>query len=224
MSMSKEDLVKKLVEQGIDQAMAESLAASAMKGATKETKKPRKRFTGEPRAKKYVGRFEFTEICQTCGSTTTRRLIIEIDPSKPRSTEVPVHVCNACIPNYRKMSQDELISLIILKDHPVLEFRLMSNKNQIRLAKAKGPVEILNSRLEVPPAPDNRHLKPEYDEAEADMELVKECQLVYNKAVVDLGPELGGHSMLDLFADNTNGSLAEIRLVIPYIKKHAPKR
>ena len=222
MAFTFEELKQKLMDQGIDPEMADSLAKSAIKGTAKKTP-ARKRASGEPRAKKYVGRFKFTEICQTCGSTTTRTLITEIDPNKPRSTEVPVSICNACIPNYRKMTQDQLIGLIILKDHPNLELRLLNNKQQIRMAKLHTPTELMNIRLDVAPAPDKRYLKPEYDAPEVDFGLVKECQLIYNKAFADLGPELGGHALVDLLADNTNASLSELRAVLPYIKKHVKK-
>ena len=177
MAFTFEELKQKLMDQGIDPEMADSLAKSAIKGTAKKTP-ARKRASGEPRAKKSVGRFKFTEICQTCGSTTTRTLITEIDPNKPRATEVPVSICNACIPNYRKMTQDQLIGLIILKDHPNLELRLLNNKQQIRMAKLHTPTELMNIRLDVAPAPDKRYLKPEYDAPEVDFVLVNECQLI----------------------------------------------
>ena len=221
MEITKEQFVAKLMAQGIDEAIAESLYKGAMKGAPK--KRRGNPAAGADRPKKHIGRFEFTEICLTCGSRTTKRLIMEIDPNKPRSTEVPVNVCNACIPNYMKMTPEELICLIILKDHPDVGFRMLSNKQQIKLAKSgKTPTELLNTRLDLEPAPDTRHLKPQYDEPfqPVDEVLVSRCQGIYDKARKALGPDLGGHSLLDLLADNTEETTDDLRRVLPFIKRH----
>ena len=62
----------------------------------------------------------------------------------------------------------------------------------------------LNTRLDLEPAPDTRHLKPQYDEPfqPVDEVLVSRCQGIYDKARKALGPDLGGHSLLDLLAKN----------------------
>lgn len=218
MEMTREQFVAKLVSQGIDESLAESMYKSAVKGAPKKRKgNPA---AGESRPKKYVGRFEFTEICMTCGSRTTKRMIMEIDPNKPRSTEVPVNICNACIPRYRAMTQDELISLIILKDHPDVGFRMLNNKGQIKLAKSRTPEDLIHARSDVEPAKDKRHLRPQFDHEPVDMRLVRECQLIYNRAIEKMGPGLEGQNILDILTDETGESLTDIRRVVSHIKKH----
>lgn len=219
--MTREELVKKLIDSGIDVEMAESLAKSAMKGNT--AKKPdARRNLGQPRAKKYVGRLEVTDVCATCGTRTKRTLITEIDPKKPRSLEVVVSLCSACIPRYRAMTSEELIGLIILKDHPDIGFRMLSNKAQIRLAKTKTPEWLFTARLELDPAEDDRFIRPQYDKKPelVDEALLKQCQAIYDRAVKELGEDLGGQTLLSLLALKSGAEVENIKLVLPLINRY----
>lgn len=217
--MTKEELMQKLIEQGIDAAMAESLAKSAVKGSTEKKTSNKKRYFGPPRPKKYVGRLEVTDVCATCNTRTKRAIITEIDPNKPRSLEVVVSLCSACIPRYRAMEKEELISLILLKDHPDVGFRMLSNKAQIRIAKTRTPEWVATARLELEPVEDDRYLKPQYDHEPVPEAFVRECQAIYDKKVKELGPGLGGESLLDILAEATGDSLTNVKRVVKHLIK-----
>lgn len=160
--LPKEEFVARLVSQGIDADIASSIYNRSAK--KDKEKKPGRKIPPEAfnRPKKYVGRLEITEVCQTCGGQFTHNIITQIDPNKPQETRVVVSVCSGCIPFYRNMSQDQLIGLILLKDHPDIGYRMLSNKLQIKLALKRSPEEIINSKLELEPAQDDRYLKPQY--------------------------------------------------------------
>lgn len=220
--MTKEELVKKLIEQGIDAAMAESLANSALKGSKPKKEGASRKNLGQPRGKKHIGRLEVTDVCATCSTRTKRTIITEIDPNKPRSLDVIVNLCSACIPRYRAMTSEQLISLIILKDHPDIGFRMLSNKEQIRLAKTRTPEWLFTARLELEPAEDARYVKPQYDKRpeSIDVDLLKRCQAIYDRSVVELGKDLGGQTMLSLLALKAGVDLDSIAAILHLIKKH----
>ena len=157
----REKFVAKLVEHGIDADIAASMYDRTVK--KDKEKKARKVPPGvTARGKKRVGRLEVTEICHTCGNRFTHNIITTLDPNKPQNTEVPVSVCRCCVAFYRTLSQDQLINLIILKDHQDMGFRTLSNKQQIKIALRSDPYELLNARSEVEPAQDSRYLKPQH--------------------------------------------------------------
>lgn len=153
--------IKNLVGHGIDADIAASMYDRTVK---KDNEKKKKRIPPSAlgREKKHVGRLEITEICHTCGNKFTHSIITMLDPNKPQNTEVPVSVCRCCVAFYRTLSQDQLINLVILKDHPDIGFRMLSNKQQVKIALTSDPYELLSKRSEVEPAQDNRHLKPQY--------------------------------------------------------------
>lgn len=159
--MTKEEFVAKLASQGIDGDIAASMYDRSVK---KDSEKKGRRVPSEAfsHAKKHIGRLEITEICQTCGGKFTHNIVTQIDPNKPQNTEVAVGVCSGCIPFYRTMSQDQLISLLILKDHPDIGFRMLSNRQQIKIALKREPVDLINARSELEPAQDARYLKPQH--------------------------------------------------------------
>lgn len=157
----RDEFINKLVSHGIDADIAASMYDRASKNDNEKKGKriPRAAFSRE---KKRVGRLEITEVCHTCGNRFTHGIITTIDPNKPQNTEVAVSVCRCCVAFYRTLSQDQLINLIILKDHPDISFRMLSNKQQIKIALTSDPYELLNARAEVEPAQDSRYLKPQY--------------------------------------------------------------
>lgn len=160
--------VETLMSQGIEEALAKSLVAQFEREATRAAKPKAKGKYIPPEAfnrpKKTPGRLEITQICATCGGREVRSICTMLDPRNPQATEVVVGICNGCIPLYRTLDQTALISLILLKSHPDITIRMLSNLQQLKIARTKTPEEVMLLRSDVEPAPDTRYLKPQYDE------------------------------------------------------------
>lgn len=160
-----ESLYDKMVAAGIDPAIAKTMAASAEKHAAKKTtttKKGGKFFPGmaADKPKKFNGSHTYTAVCATCGSRTTKTRIAQIDPNKPLPSLVPVSTCESCIPFYRTLTQDDLITLILIKDNEDITLRMLSHKQQIDMARRLSPFDVIKGfKLEV-----DAPYEPEYKE------------------------------------------------------------
>lgn len=157
--MAEQSFYDKMVAAGIDPVIAKGMAASAEKHAARAAKpskaggaKKRGGYpgAGEDRPKKFNGRHTYTAVCATCGSRTTKTRIAQIDPNKPLPELVPVSTCESCIPFYRTLDQDALISLILIKDNEDITLRMLTHKQQISLARRLSPYDVINGfKLEV---------------------------------------------------------------------------
>lgn len=139
---------EKLMEAGIDELLIDSILKNALK--PKKTGK-KKFFPGmtEDKPKKFVGRLLVKEVCLTCGSSMEKYIITQIDPNKDEPGTVhPVNICSGCIVMYRTLDHEALISLTILKDHPDVNVRMLSNKQQLAYARKLTPEAALNLRVD----------------------------------------------------------------------------
>lgn len=145
-----EAVVQALIKSGIDENIARSMAKSTIK-ATRTAKPGKKRvnpanFT--PARAKIDMPVIVTQTCTTCKTVTTFKRVMKVYSDDVPEQTCTVGICINCIKQFDLMTKDQLVSLIVLQNHPDVELRMLSTSRQIKLAKQKTAQEWLLMKVE----------------------------------------------------------------------------
>ncbi len=140
------NIVQALIDQGIDPSIAESMA----KVMDKAEKKPKKKFYGEYTKRELINvPIVVHQTCLTCKTETTFKRVMQVySDETDREQNVTISLCVNCIRMFELMSKQQLISLLIIQNHPDLELRMFSTATQIKLAGKKSAKDWLTTRID----------------------------------------------------------------------------
>lgn len=137
--------LEKLMANGISETIAKSLLANLSKSNTAK-KKPANKWRGFPKSyPKSLHKVSVTRVCSTCGNKTEYTKEIECT-EKEVNEERFVHtgLCENCIKMLGDMTKAQLVSLLIIQNHPDISIRTAPSSLQLKLAKTKSAIEWLH--------------------------------------------------------------------------------
>lgn len=138
------DITEKLIAMGIDPIIAAAVAKSQQPKVTKE-KKRKAYYAGMTSREKVNIPVLVTQTCNTCKSVTTFKQVITVwSDAADTELKASVGLCVNCIRMMdTDLTKDELISLVVVMNHPDAEIRRQSLRHQIKMAKRKTAQEWL---------------------------------------------------------------------------------
>lgn len=137
--------LEKLMANGISETIAKGLLANLSKSAPAK-KKPNNKWRGFPKSDaKSLHKVLITRVCSTCGSETEYTKEIKCT-EKEADEERFVHtgLCENCIKMLEGMTKAQLVSLLIVQNHPDISIRTAPSSLQLKLAKNKSAIEWLH--------------------------------------------------------------------------------
>lgn len=134
-----------LISQGIDASIADAMVKSASKA--NKPKGRRGGFTKSSSARqKITAAVVVQQHCVTCGSDTSFKQVMRVYDTEVNDQTCTVGLCINCIKMMDTMSKDELISLIVIQNHPDAELRNLGTRSQLKMAKTQSAQHWLTTR------------------------------------------------------------------------------
>ena len=144
------EIVNNLVAQGIPKAIAERIAADAAKADTpkKKEKKPGRYFPGMSDRKKKVDiTVDVLVVCECCGAAEATTKVIQGNEDSPTSMKVATSICSKCPDYLRQFSHEQLVALVLAKEHPGIKRDYKMNRSHVQFATKHTPEEIVTLKL-----------------------------------------------------------------------------
>jgi hypothetical protein len=110
----------------------------------KEIKKKGKWFPGMAVASdKIEVDIAVTSTCSSCSHVACTMVRTVIKKNSPLTQKVSVSLCRHCPDFYRGFTHEELVSLVLIKEHHGMKLENMPNRLQIRMAKKMRPEDVI---------------------------------------------------------------------------------
>lgn len=137
-----ENMINVLMAQGISRELAESMLLAFKPKKEKSAKKGNGFFTKKEKITKDV---EVTVVCECCGAVEVQTKSVEcVNGDSPSTMKLPVSSCPNCIPFFRAMSHETLVSLALAAHNPSVRHSHPRTQSKVKLAKRLTPEEMLN--------------------------------------------------------------------------------
>jgi hypothetical protein len=141
--MNTTELRTKLEADGIPTSIIDSIINSAQKEKKKGQTKKNGFFAGCNNSKKVSTPVEVTTKCECCGSVEHSVINVELLPGSPTTQKVATSLCSKCPDELRKLSFEQLVSIIMLKCHPATAIHYNNNVTHIRMSGMFTPEDIV---------------------------------------------------------------------------------
>jgi hypothetical protein len=86
---------------------------------------------------------EVTARCQCCGDVTHWTVITKIAPNSPRVQKVAISLCWKCPDYIRTLDKEQLVTIILMKEHPDVAIRNNLTPTHIRMSRMYTPEDIV---------------------------------------------------------------------------------
>lgn len=144
--------VELLMSQGMTERMAQRILSqldkeNKPKGAAK---KKGHYFPGMSKAKKKVTlTVDVLVVCECCGATSTTTRQIEGYEDSPKTMKVATSICSSCPDHFRQFTHEQLVALLVAKEHPGIKMQYKMNRSHENFAKRYTPEEIVQLKLQM---------------------------------------------------------------------------
>lgn len=138
--MNTDQIRENLVAQGLSDTIIDAMMKSMEKAAKPKSGK-KGGFTRV--AKNPLREVTITSKCECCGTIERSTLMCSISADSPSIQKVATSLCNNCPTVLRELTPDELIALILIKNHPARSVHFASNITQMYMAKQYTPEQVI---------------------------------------------------------------------------------
>lgn len=138
--MNAQEMATKL---GVTVSMAERMLKAMTKPEKKE-KKAGRWFPGMPsNSNKVEVEIDVTIICGCCGSQKHEKRTVKQSKGSPLEMKTGTSLCENCPDFMRKFTKEQLISLVLVKEHPVFSREYSTLRAQTKIACKLPPAEVV---------------------------------------------------------------------------------
>jgi len=136
-------MIEVLIAQGIPAKTAERMVASLEDKPKKVSSAKRAYAIANNPKRKRPTSIEVLTICDCCGHTETKTMIIDAYPDSPTTQKVPQSLCEHCPDYFRALTHEQLVSLALVRRHAGIQQCYSKDSSHIKFAKKYTPEEII---------------------------------------------------------------------------------
>lgn len=144
--LNREKIRQSMKADGLGQVIIDSIMRNLERQSRPKAEK-KKRGGWHPgmtsKTAKIEAEVEVTAKCQCCGDVTHWTVITKIAPNSPRVQKVAMSLCPQCPDYLRTLDKEQLVTIILMKEHPDVAIRNNLTPTHIRMSHLYTPENIV---------------------------------------------------------------------------------